>query len=70
MIERTSLGIDVICDGSRCQEYLTIDSQDWSDAMEKMRSDGWLSVKDDDGEWEHFCPECKEQLARPKHKRR
>lgn len=43
-----------ICGDTLPEEY------DFSDAVQAMKDAGWKIQRNDDGEWEHFCPECRE----------
>ncbi len=47
-----------ICDN--CDEQLEINSHSFKDAWESARDDhGWRTFKDNDGEWQHRCKECR-----------
>lgn len=48
------------CD--KCSESTTPEDQDdFSDAWEKAKADGWVSFKVK-GEWCHYCPACAEEM--------
>ena len=56
-IEKEWFGFVVNCDG--CSDYYTHDiPEDFIGAIDAVKSYGWKMRKDDDGAWEHFCPEC------------
>lgn len=49
------------CDGRRCSEFIETDTNDFHDALNFAKSNGWKPIKDEaSGEWEHECPECAE----------
>lgn len=59
MIEREKGTHNVIfyCDG--CIEYFESETEDFSEAIEKLKAEKWMITKDEqDDIWEHFCPEC------------
>ena len=38
------------------------DSDDFHEMVEAAKADGWLIRKDSDDQWEHYCPECREEV--------
>lgn len=46
-----------VCD--ECEEIYEIESQDFKDAWDAAKQDGWRCFKNSDDEWEHRCPDCR-----------
>lgn len=59
MLDRQKGKYVVECDGPGCSEVLDTEMSDFGSAREVMREQDWKSVKRTDGEWAHFCPDCK-----------
>jgi hypothetical protein len=57
MIHRQHDQIEFECDD--CGEVLETDASDWSEALRRMKTEGWVSRKNG-SQWEHFCPVCEE----------
>lgn len=55
MIERDGKEITFICDV--CDESET-EEGDFYDIWEELKSDGWRAFMNEDGDWEHRCPDC------------
>jgi hypothetical protein len=56
-IERIRGKINFVCDV--CGNVLDTGSNEWKDAMAKMRADGWRSKKFEGEVWAHYCDdEC------------
>ena len=51
-IDRDFEDCSVTCD--MCGKTKTVDSMDYSDINEELRSEGWI-IKKIDGEWLEFC---------------
>ena len=49
-------GFDIECD--KCGQAQNYDRTYFKDFMAEARQDGWVSKKDDAGEWTHLCPTC------------
>lgn len=46
------------CDGERCNDEYDGDSDQFNETLADMKRNGWRVVKDRDGEWCHYCPDC------------
>ena len=55
-IVRTHGTIDFECD--ICGEILFTAQDDFKDALDEMKEEGWRAFKDRHDEWEHKCPDC------------
>jgi Fe2+ or Zn2+ uptake regulation protein len=62
MIEKDStFGIfTVSCDGCGFDREFDV-NDNWDALMREMKAEGWVSKKVN-GEWEHYCPDCVEEL--------
>jgi len=60
MIERYDGYYTPFCDGC-CVELPEQDT--FEDAVASIRRNGWVTVKDEYGDWLNFCPECAEHYA-------
>ena len=59
MIRRTNGRWVLFCDG--CSNYMEFEKwQMFQDVIVEARSLGWKVRKNDEEEWEHFCPSCAE----------
>ncbi len=47
------------CDG--CPMYLDTEETEFGLANEVRKAMGWLSFKDKDDDWNHYCPECQKK---------
>lgn len=47
-------GYDLMCDN--CEDIVHQDN--FEDAIQHKKDEGWKSVKDADGEWWDLCPGC------------
>jgi hypothetical protein len=57
-IERDDSGYIVLrCDGPKCHEFEETHCQNFSAAMAKAKSHGWINRKVGD-EWENVCRDC------------
>ena len=50
-----TFGYDLVCDD--CGEIVD-DFEEFMDAVEYKKQNGWKSRKTDDGSWEDLCPSC------------
>lgn len=50
----------VACD--RCSKELLLGTDDFHDAMDVMKAQGWRAYKED-GDWWHKCKECVKEWA-------
>lgn len=41
-------------------ETLDTDTDDFSEAIERAKQEGWKFSKDSAGQWEHRCPGCQD----------
>lgn len=48
---------EVTCD-SCTVEFCEVEADSFSEAVAKIRGDGWNIFQDDDGEWLHTCIDC------------
>lgn len=55
-IERGKDGFEITCDGDRCNEFLEVESRDWDDAQQALRTHKWRT-RQVNREWMHFCPD-------------
>lgn len=44
------------CDGKRCAETLNTELDDFEDAMDEARIQGW-TMRKEGGDWKHYCPD-------------
>lgn len=56
MIQREDGLLIFFCD--ECPETIETDTDDFRDALDTIKTDGWRVTKDADDEWIHLCPEC------------
>ena len=49
--------ISFYCDN--CDEEKQVASHNFVEAWESAKEDGWRCFKNDEGEWEHICPDCR-----------
>lgn len=50
-----------MCDGPKCNEfYEGFHEQDFKETLEEAKREGWVARRGRDGDWEHYCPACKE----------
>jgi hypothetical protein len=57
-IERDDSGKIVLrCDGKKCHEFEETDCMNFSGAMAKAKSHGWINRKVG-GNWENICRDC------------
>lgn len=56
MITRDYGKITFVCD--ECDDAYETDEEGFDKALYEMKNAGWSSVKDEDGNWKHFCPDC------------
>ena len=45
-----------VCD--ECGKKLDTEVEDFYDALDELRANGWVSRNDGD-DWEHYCEDCK-----------
>jgi hypothetical protein len=55
-IEKSIGTFDLICDS--CGESPNENFDDFMEAVEYKKDNGWRSHKNGDGEWEDLCPDC------------
>lgn len=58
MLRRDFGDVVFMCDEDDCEEELNTFTGDFADALSTAKRDGWHTVKDDDGEYHHICPNC------------
>jgi hypothetical protein len=56
----------VYCDGKDCEAEENLDDWDghclpYSEVTKEIKESGW-AVKYNNGNWEHFCPDCKDKI--------
>jgi hypothetical protein len=59
MIEKVGGEFELICDV--CEESADEFFDEFYDAVEYKKDNGWRSRKDAKGNWEDVCPECQEK---------
>lgn len=61
MISRDGGNIIINCDG--CSEDYDTGESDFRGAIEEIKEVGWrIGRNEDDSDWVHFCPSCREEL--------
>jgi len=51
---------EVVFECDSCGETLTTGEDEFAQAMQLFRREGWRAVKDDeDDTWQHYCMRCK-----------
>lgn len=53
--------ITFICDD--CGEALDTGEPEFGDAVRAKKAAGWASRKDNEGDWQDLCPDCKEGVG-------
>ncbi len=66
--EKIVAGTRFNCDGGdrglfKCRTNYESDHSSWRDAWQEAKSYGWVTYRNNDGEWEHYCPSCKKDLG-------
>ena len=59
-IERVAGYVVFHCD--KCSESLDTEDEDFTEAWQGAKSEGWRSFKNKRGQWEHSCPSCTEEF--------
>jgi hypothetical protein len=60
MQERFGGKIETLCNGNECGvSHGTYDNDDFQIMISDLKRDGWKIVKNANGEWEHYCPDCR-----------
>ena len=62
MIDNNEGYITIYCD--KC-DLPTDEFDDFYEAMASVKANSWKITKEY-GEWQHYCPDCKEELYSPK----
>jgi len=60
-IEQLTWGFDVTCDYCGETQFFDISEHHFPTLLAEMKEYGWKSRKDQDDEWEHFCPSCQDR---------
>ena len=55
-IERIDDGLGYVVECDKCSSFIGIDSEDFTDAVDTAKQQGWKIRKDKDGDWIHLCP--------------
>ena len=55
-IDRRYGGVIFICD--ECLNELDTDEKDFQIALSVFENEGWLSVREEGGDWKHICDTC------------
>ena len=57
---RTTDG-EFVCECNECGDtFYGGCEDDFYGFVQQVRGEGWRITKDDDGEWVHLCPECRD----------
>lgn len=48
---------DIVFDCDNCNELIDTGTKIFRDALDFIKSEGWIISRDEDGEWVHFCNE-------------
>lgn len=51
--------ITFVCDGAHCHEVCETGTDDFNEARETMKAEGWVARKEIDDEWVHLCRDCR-----------
>jgi GH25 family lysozyme M1 (1,4-beta-N-acetylmuramidase) len=60
-VQRIGGSVAFSCDG--CSETTDETDSQFGEAWDEARAAGWVSARDEDGEYEHYCPECARRLG-------
>jgi Fe2+ or Zn2+ uptake regulation protein len=60
-IDRADRNSNYVVSCDECGEEMDVTFDDFADAVASLKAEGWKFRKDESGNWEHFCPDCKEK---------
>lgn len=58
MITRENNELTFTCDACEAVSE-AYDPNDFAEAWTELKDEGWRAFKDENGEWQHRCPECR-----------